>query len=102
MILKPSNSLFTYNAIEIYPSIPTDEYCERLERWFKLPNQSKWFKRLRVQTLMDAIKLVMKGNRMKFGDLFTKQIKGVAMGISPAPQIATLSYSWAHLKKKMW
>ena len=32
----------------------------------------------------------MKGNRMKSGDLFTKQIKGVAMGMSPAPPIANL------------
>ena len=39
---------------------------------------------------MDAIKLVMKGNRMKFGNLFTKQIKGVAMGMSPVPPIANL------------
>ena len=32
----------------------------------------------------------MNGNRMKFGDLITKQIKGVAMGMSPAPPIANL------------
>ena len=62
LTLKPSNSLFTYDAIEMHPNIPTDECCERLERWFKLPKQSKWFRKLKVQTLMDAIKLVMKGN----------------------------------------
>ena len=88
--LTSSHSLFTYDAIEMYPNIPTDECCERLERWFKLPNQLKWFKKLKVGTLMAAIKLVMKGNRMKFGDLFYKQILGVAMGMSPAPPIANL------------
>ena len=90
LTLKPSHSLFTYDAIKMYPNIPTDVGCERLERWFKLPNQLKLFKKLRVQTLMDAIKLVMKENRMKFGDLFAKQIKGVTMGMSPAPPIANL------------
>jgi hypothetical protein len=30
---------------------------------------------------------------MKFGDLFVKQIKGVAMGICPAPPIANLFYA---------
>jgi hypothetical protein len=37
IILKPSNSLFTYDAIKMHPAIPTDTCCERLEGWFKLP-----------------------------------------------------------------
>ena len=60
LTLKSSNSLFTYNAINMYPNIPTDKCCERLERWFKLPKQSKRFKESKVQALMDMVKLVMK------------------------------------------
>jgi len=30
--LTPSHSLFIYDAIEMYPNIPTDACCERLER----------------------------------------------------------------------
>jgi hypothetical protein len=32
----------------------------------------------------------MKNNRMKFGNLVFHQIRGVAMGMSPAPTIANL------------
>ena len=39
---------------------------------------------------MEAIKIVMKNNRMKFGDISVKQIKGIAMGMSPAPPIANI------------
>jgi hypothetical protein len=31
---------------------------------------------------------VIKANRMKVGDIFAKQIKGIAMGVSPSPPIA--------------
>jgi tetrahydromethanopterin S-methyltransferase subunit F len=34
--------------------------------------------------------LVMRNNRMCFGDLVVHQIKGIAMGMSPAPAIANL------------
>ena len=39
---------------------------------------------------MESIKIVMKNNRMKFVDIFAKQIKGIAMGMSPAPPIANI------------
>ena len=37
-----------------------------------------------------AMEIVMKNNRMRFGDLIYHQIRGVAMGMSPAPTIANL------------
>jgi hypothetical protein len=36
------------------------------------------------------MEIVVKNNRMRFGDLVFHQIRGVAMGMSPAPMIANL------------
>jgi hypothetical protein len=36
------------------------------------------------------MKIVMKNNRMRFGNLVFHQIRGVAMGMSPAPTIANV------------
>ena len=32
----------------------------------------------------------MRNNRMRFGDLIVKQIRGIAMGMSPAPPIVNI------------
>ena len=40
--------------------------------------------------LVEALTLVMKNNRMKFGDIIIQQLTGIAMGMSPAPAIANL------------
>ncbi len=37
------------------------------------------------------MEIVMKNNRMRFGDLIYHQIRGVAMGMLPAPTIANLN-----------
>ena len=75
----------------MYPNIPTDKCCERLERWFKLlPNQSKWFEEVKAKILIDTIKLATKGNQMRFGDLFVKKVTGVTVDTSPAPPITNL------------
>ena len=39
---------------------------------------------------MEGIKTVMKNKLMKFGDIFAKQIKAIAMGMSRAPPIANI------------
>jgi hypothetical protein len=43
--------------------------------------------------------LVMQNNRMQFGDLVMHQIKGIAMGMSPAPTIANLFIAIYEAKK---
>lgn len=48
------------------------------------------FKHYCPKALIEAIELVMKNNRMKFGDIFAHQTSGIAMGMSPAPTIANL------------
>ena len=40
--------------------------------------------------IIEALDIVMHNNRMRFGDLIFHQIRGVAMGMSPAPTIANL------------
>ncbi len=42
------------------------------------------------KAVKEAIEIVMKNNRMRFGNLIYHQIRGVAMGMSPTPNIANL------------
>ena len=44
------------------------------------------------------MEIVMKNNRMRFGDLIYHQIRGVAMGMSPAPTIPNLYVAIFELK----
>lgn len=84
----PSNErIFTYDAISMYTNIDTDDCI--------LPppppsnNQNK-IPTLSPQGTVDALTIIMKNNRMKFGNLHAKQHKGITMGMSPAPMIANL------------
>jgi hypothetical protein len=86
----PTNiSLFTYDAIAIYPNINTAQCIEWLSNYLTDPNISSRFG-YSPAALLDAIKLVMENNCMKFGDVIVKQVSGIAMGMSPAPTIANL------------
>jgi hypothetical protein len=42
------------------------------------------------KAMEEAMNIVMRNNRMQFGDLIFCQIRRVAMGMSPAPTIANL------------
>ena len=42
------------------------------------------------KAVKEAMEIVMKNNRMIFGNLVCHQIRGVAMGMSPTPTIANL------------
>ena len=43
--------------------------------------------------LIEAIEIILRSNVMKFGDIFVQQISGVAMGICPAPPLATIFFA---------
>ena len=87
----PSNaSLFTYDAIKMYPSIETEECLERLAAYLRRPETQVKFDHYHPDALIEALGLVMRNNRFKFGDVLVKQIKGIAMGMSPAPPISNL------------
>jgi hypothetical protein len=42
------------------------------------------------KAVKEAMEIVMKNNRMRFGNLIYHQIRGVAMGMLPVPTIANL------------
>lgn len=87
----PNNaSLFTYDAIKMYPSIETGPCLERLAEYLRRPDTQAKFPHYHPEALIEALGLVMRNNRFKFGDVLVKQIKGIAMGMSPAPPIANL------------
>ncbi len=46
--------------------------------------------KVECSAVISTMEIVMKNNRMKFGNLVFHQIRGVAMGMSPAPTIANL------------
>mmetsp|Transcript_18939 Transcript_18939/g.41008 ORF Transcript_18939/g.41008 Transcript_18939/m.41008 type:complete len:639 (+) Transcript_18939:377-2293(+) len=90
LTLKPNQSLFTMDAVSMYDNIPLEMCIRRLEEYLCRPSTQRAFPHYSPRALMDAIKIVMKNNRMRFGDIIAKQIKGIAMGMSPAPTIANL------------
>ncbi len=86
----PANiSLFTYDAIAMYPNIDTAQCIEWLSNYLTGPNISSKFG-YSSEALIEAIKLVMENNCMRFGDVIVKQVSGIAMEMSPAPTIANL------------
>jgi hypothetical protein len=86
----PANaSLFTYDAVAMYPSINTADCLARLTGYLSKPEISGKYG-FSSTALLEAIELVMFNNRMRFGDIIVKQISGIAMGMSPAPTISNL------------
>jgi hypothetical protein len=78
-----------YNAITMYPNINTAQCIKRLSNYLTNPNISSRFGYSPVG-LLDAIKLVMENNHLRFGDMIVKLVSGIAMGMSPALTIANL------------
>ena len=87
----PNNAcLFTYDAISMYTNIDTAHCMDRLTTFLTNPSTITKYPHLKPQALIEALNLVMYNNRMKFGDLYVHQHKGIAMGMAPAPSIANL------------
>ena len=85
LVLPPNASLFTCDAIAMYPSIVIDDCIDRISTYLLTILLKK-----DCEAIIDAMKIVTYNNRMRFGDLIFHQIRGVAMGMSPAPTIANL------------
>ncbi|KAL7525089.1 hypothetical protein ACHAWF_003257, partial [Thalassiosira exigua] len=87
----PANaSLFTYDAVSMYTKIDTEDCIDRLSNFLWDAHTNMTFPHYRPSTLLSAIALVMHNNRMRFGDIFVRQLSDIAMGMSPAPTIANL------------
>jgi hypothetical protein len=89
LILPANASLFTYDAVAMYPSINTADCMARLTEHLSKEEVSGRYGFL-ATALLEALELVMFNNRMRFGDIIVKQLSGIAMGMSPAPTIANL------------
>ena len=86
-------SLLTCDAVPMYTNIDTTYYIARLSAFLLSKETQAKFSHYPAEALVEAIKLVMTNNRMRFGDIVVKMIKGIAMGMSPAPTIANLYFA---------
>ena len=90
LTLPPNASIFTYDAISMYTKIDTEDCISRISSFLKDPTTRQKFSHYPTTALIEAIQIVMTNNRMRFGDILVKQLRGIAMGMSPAPTIANL------------
>jgi len=88
--LPPNASIFTYDAISMYTNISTNDCIARLTSFLLSPHTSTRYPHLSPQALVEAISIVMKNNRMRFGDLIAHQHKGIAMEMAPDPTISNI------------
>ena len=88
--ITPNSYFFTYDAVEMYPSIPINLCLARLRDFFSRPCCAKWFTTISVDAVMDAIELVLRHNIMRLGDVITKMIRGIAMGTSLAATVSNI------------
>ena len=88
--LPPNTIIFTYDAVSMYTNINTDDCVASISEFIKNPSTKTRFPHYNTSAPLKALTIVMKNNRMKFGDLLVKQLTGIAMGMSPAPTIANL------------
>jgi hypothetical protein len=87
--LPPNASLFTYDAVAMYPRINTADCLTQLSGYLSNKEVSSMYG-FSSTALLEALELVMLNNCMRFGDIIVKQIIGIAMGMFPAPTIANL------------
>ena len=85
IVLPPNASIITFDAVSMYTNIDIDDSIERISTFLA----NTWNKH-KCKAVKSAMEIVMKNNRMRFGDLIYHQIRGVAMGMSPTPTIANL------------
>ena len=93
-------SLLTCDAVSMYTNIDTEDCISRLSTFLLDAETQAKFPHYNPKALIAAIKIVMRNNRMKFGDIYARQLIGIAMGMSPAPTIANL-YVAIHERAKI-
>ena len=85
--------IFTYNAISMYTNIDTQQCIQHLTDFLTNPTTARTFPHLSPVPLIEALTIVIYNNRMRFGNIYVHQHKGIAMVMSPAPSIANLFVS---------
>ncbi len=85
LVIPPNASLFTYDTVSMYTNIKIDNCLEQISTFLLMI----WHN-VKCSAIINAMEIIMKNNRMKFGNLIFDQICRVAMGMSPAPTIGNL------------
>ncbi len=85
LVLPPNASIITFDAIRMYTNIDINDSIDRITKFL-----SEIWDKYDCKAVEEAMNIVMKNNRMQFGDLIFLQTCGVAMGMSPTPTIANL------------
>ncbi|KAL7523023.1 hypothetical protein ACHAWF_000325, partial [Thalassiosira exigua] len=65
LTLPPNASLFSFDAVSMYTNIDTEECIARLENYFMDPITQSTFPHYSAEALVEAIKIIMRNNRMK-------------------------------------
>jgi len=82
-------SLFTGDVVAMYPSIDLEDAFDRIRTFL---HTSSLCTDVAAAPIMEALRIVMKRNCIRFGDTYWQQVNGTAMGAPPAPSFATLYY----------
>jgi hypothetical protein len=88
--ISTNASIFTYNAISMYTNIYTEDCIARIREYLHWEETCNGFSHKNPEAIVDAMSLLMRNNRMRFGDIIVHQTKGIGMGMLPAPTIANL------------
>ena len=99
--LPPNVCLFTYDAVSIIPTLTLTNASNISQPFLTDPTTTTTFPHLSPEPLIKALTIIMHNNRMRFGDIYAHQHKGIAMRMSPAPSIVNLFiaiYEETHVK----
>lgn len=87
LAIPDGSFLFTADATSMYTNIPTNAACTEIESYIR----NDW-PHLKVDAIVEALRMIMEMNYFQFGDTNWKQLIGTAMGAPPAPPYATIFY----------
>jgi hypothetical protein len=90
--LPHNASVFSFDAVAMYSNIDSNACLLVLTEYLRRDETRRKFN-YNPDALIEAISIVLRSNVMKFGDIFVRQTSGVAMGINPAPPLATLFFA---------
>jgi hypothetical protein len=85
LVLPTNASIITFDAVAMYTNIDIDDSIARIIGFL-----STIWDKYDCKAIEEALNIVMRNNRMQFGDLIFRQTRGVAMGMAPAPTITNL------------
>ncbi len=91
--IPPTARLVTFDAVAMYSNIDLDHARSIMKSWIESYDPPPGKNPLPpVETILDALDLVMRHNIMQFGDSYFKQLVGTAMGTSSAVTFANLYF----------